>query len=81
MNVAVTRARRHLTIVGDSSTVSRDPFLSSLVEYVSAHGEIWSAEQYRCHISGETTHLGIDLEVSASILSSSVVLKTKSIPF
>ena len=57
MNVAVTRARRHLTIVGDSSTVSRDLFLSSLVEYISAHGEIWSAEQYRCHISGENTHL------------------------
>jgi superfamily I DNA and/or RNA helicase len=63
MNVAVTRARRHLTVVGDSSTVSHDPFLSSLVEYISAHGEIWSAEQYRCHISGETTYLGMNLLV------------------
>ena len=59
MNVAVTRARRHLTLVGDSSTVSHDPFLSSLVEYISAHGEIWSAEQYRSQITGDTTRIGI----------------------
>ena len=58
MNVAVTRARRHLTIVGDSSTVSHDLFLRSLVEYISAHGEVWSAEQYRSQITGNTTHIG-----------------------
>ena len=56
MNVAVTRARRHLTIVGDSSTVCHDPFLRSLVEYINAHGEVWSAEQYRSQITGNTTH-------------------------
>jgi hypothetical protein len=61
MNVAVTRARRHLTMVGDSSTVGHDPFLSSLVEYISGHGEVWSAEQYRSRISGDTTRIGKDI--------------------
>ena len=64
MNVAVTRARRHLTIVGDSSTVGRDPFLSSLVEYISENGEVWSAEQYRSHITGDTTRIGKNLNFS-----------------
>ena len=59
MNVAVTRARRHLTIVGDSSTVSHDPFLRSLAEYINAHGDVWSAEQYRSQITGNTTHMGM----------------------
>ena len=66
MNVAVTRARRHLTIVGDSSTVSHDPFLSSLVEYINAHGEVWSAEQYRSQITGNTTHIGMPLLITVS---------------
>lgn len=61
MNVAVTRARRHLTIVGNSTTVSHDQFLHSLVDYINARGEVWSAEQYRSCISGETTQrLGMD---------------------
>lgn len=55
MNVAVTRARRQLMIVGDSSTISHDSFLNSLVKYIGDHGETWSAEQYRNHI-GETTY-------------------------
>ena len=64
MNVAVTRARRHLTIVGDSSTVCHDPFLRSLVEYINAHGEVWSAEQYRSQITGNTTHTGMPLLIT-----------------
>lgn len=54
VNVAVTRARRHLTVVGDSSTVTHDPFLNSLVSYISDNGEVWSAEQYRSQISGNS---------------------------
>ena len=30
-NVAVTRARRHLAIVGDSQTISTNPFLKRMV--------------------------------------------------
>ena len=43
LNVAVTRARRHITIIGDSRTVSTDKFVSSLLDHAEKHGEIRSA--------------------------------------
>lgn len=46
INVAITRARRHLSIVADSETVSHDDFLKSLVEYMSSEGEVRSAHEY-----------------------------------
>ena len=46
INVAITRARRHLAIVADSETVSHDEFLKSLVEYMSSAGEVRSAHEY-----------------------------------
>jgi len=46
INVAITRARRHLAIVADSETVSHDDFLKSLVEYMSTEGEVRSAHEY-----------------------------------
>ena len=45
-NVAVTRARRHLTIIGDSSTISHEPFLSELLDHISSAGEVQSAFDY-----------------------------------
>lgn len=47
LNVAVTRARRHVAIIGDSATVASHPFLGRLVEYIQAHGEYRSAWEYR----------------------------------
>lgn len=44
LNVACTRARRHLCLVTDSSTTSRAT--SGLVEYMEQHGEVRSAHQY-----------------------------------
>lgn len=46
INVAVTRAKRHLCIVCDSSTCGRDRFLNSLLQHVSMKGEHRSVEQY-----------------------------------
>ena len=34
MNVGMTRARRKLLLVGDSSTLCRHPFFGELLEYV-----------------------------------------------
>lgn len=45
-NVAVTRARRHLALIGDSSVLAREPFLKELIDYCHLHGEVWSAQQY-----------------------------------
>jgi len=46
-NVAVTRARRHLAVIGDSATISRHGFLARLVEHCQASGDYRSAWEYR----------------------------------
>ncbi|XP_070564709.1 LOW QUALITY PROTEIN: DNA-binding protein SMUBP-2-like [Ptychodera flava] len=46
MNVAVTRARRHLAVICDSETVSHDHFLKSLTDYMTDNGEVHTAFQY-----------------------------------
>lgn len=46
INVAITRARRHLAVVADSETVSNDDFLKSLMEYMASQGEVRSAHEY-----------------------------------
>ena len=45
-NVAVTRARRHLALVGDSGTISREPFIGGLLKYCSTHGDVCTAYDY-----------------------------------
>ena len=45
-NVAMSRARRHLLIVGDSSTVGGDPFFGWLVERAEAAGAYTSAWEF-----------------------------------
>ncbi|MBI4584823.1 MAG: IGHMBP2 family helicase [Planctomycetes bacterium] len=47
LNVALTRARRHLAVIGDSATVSSHPFLARLLEHLQVHGEHRSAWEYR----------------------------------
>ena len=46
INVAVTRARRHLAVVCDTETVTQHSFIKSLVEHITNCGEVRSAEQY-----------------------------------
>uniref|UniRef100_A0A8C6FZD6 Immunoglobulin mu DNA binding protein 2 n=1 Tax=Moschus moschiferus TaxID=68415 RepID=A0A8C6FZD6_MOSMO len=46
INVAVTRARRHLAVVCDSRTVSNHAFLKTLVDYLAEHGEVRTAFEY-----------------------------------
>ncbi|MBM4063456.1 MAG: IGHMBP2 family helicase [Planctomycetes bacterium] len=43
LNVALTRARRHLTVVGDSATLAHDHDLMGLVEHLQAHSVYRSA--------------------------------------
>ncbi len=38
VNVAITRARRHLFVVGDSATLGAHPFLGALIEHAQACG-------------------------------------------
>ncbi|XP_061165035.1 DNA-binding protein SMUBP-2-like [Saccostrea echinata] len=46
INVAVTRARRHLAVVCDSETVGHNSFLKSLVDYMSSHGVVKTAQEF-----------------------------------
>ncbi|XP_063968826.1 DNA-binding protein SMUBP-2-like [Lytechinus pictus] len=46
INVAITRARRHLAVVCDSQTVGKHPFLKSLIDYFNDHGEVRTAFEY-----------------------------------
>jgi ATP-dependent RNA/DNA helicase IGHMBP2 len=46
MNVAMTRARRKLVIVGDSATIGEDPFYRSFLEYCEHTGHYRSAWEY-----------------------------------
>ena len=38
LNVAVTRAKRMLVVIGDFNTVANDPFMKQFVEYIEANG-------------------------------------------
>ncbi|MFO0425592.1 MAG: AAA domain-containing protein [Planctomyces sp.] len=46
MNVALTRARRKLILVGDSATLASDAFFSSLLEWIEYHGTYRSAWEF-----------------------------------
>lgn len=46
MNVAMTRAKRKLVIIGDSATISNDHFYQALLEYVENNGSYRSAYEF-----------------------------------
>jgi superfamily I DNA and/or RNA helicase len=46
MNVAMTRARKRLVVIGDSATLSQTPFYAELIEYAQTQGEYRSAWEF-----------------------------------
>ena len=46
MNVALTRARKYLIVVGDSATVGQDKFFAGFLSYVEGAGRYASAWEY-----------------------------------
>ncbi|XP_023278298.1 DNA-binding protein SMUBP-2 [Seriola lalandi dorsalis] len=46
INVAVTRARRHIAVVCDTQTVQNHAFLKSLIDHMTEFGEVRTAFEY-----------------------------------
>ncbi|XP_055987761.1 DNA-binding protein SMUBP-2 [Sorex fumeus] len=46
LNVAVTRARRHVALICDSHTAGQHPFLRRLLDHFAEHGEVRTAFEY-----------------------------------
>uniref|UniRef100_A0A0D9XB71 Helicase ATP-binding domain-containing protein n=2 Tax=Leersia perrieri TaxID=77586 RepID=A0A0D9XB71_9ORYZ len=44
MNVAITRARRHVAVVCDSSTICNNAFLARLLRHIRQHGQVRHVE-------------------------------------
>ena len=47
MNVAITRAKEQLFVIGDSATIGGDPFYNSFLSYIEKHGHyrsVWEFE-------------------------------------
>jgi hypothetical protein len=72
INVAITRAKRHLAIICDSETCSSDSFISTLLRHIEENGEIIPAEFYLSeflHLLNNNYHLS-DLSSCSSVSSS-----------
>ncbi|KAA9035875.1 AAA family ATPase [Ginsengibacter hankyongi] len=49
MNVAITRAKEQLFVIGDSATIGADPFYNSFLTYIEKHGDyrsVWEFELF-----------------------------------
>ena len=46
MNVAITRAKMQLVVIGDSATVGNDPFFAGFIAYVERRGTYQTAWEY-----------------------------------
>lgn len=46
MNVALTRARKQLVVIGDSATIATDAFYSGFIDYVEKNGRYQTAWEY-----------------------------------
>lgn len=55
MNVAMTRARHRLVLLGDSATLGSDPFFSELLDYIEKHGKYSSVFEYNDAYSPDIT--------------------------
>lgn len=49
MNVAITRARKLVMLVGDSQTLNRDPFLKEILKYFKTNGDVRLVKAKYCN--------------------------------
>ena len=71
LNVAITRAKRHVALIANVETVSSDATLKGLMEYCEASGQVRSAMQYQ-HLVEAVDMLrpeGLELTLKVSLES------------
>jgi ATP-dependent RNA/DNA helicase IGHMBP2 len=56
INVAVTRAKRHLAVICDTDTCSNDAFIKTLLDHFELHGQVIGAEDFLSE-QGNLSHL------------------------
>ncbi|XP_077316913.1 DNA-binding protein SMUBP-2 isoform X2 [Lithobates pipiens] len=79
INVAVTRARRHVAVICDSHTVSNSKFLKDLVTYFNEHGEVRTAFEYLDDIAPEKySHENESSKLEATVKKDSKAKPKKS---
>ncbi|KAE9333793.1 DNA-binding protein [Phytophthora fragariae] len=79
MNVAITRAKRHVAVVCDTDTISSHKFLAVLVKHFEKFGEYRSAQEYLDEDVVEgTVDEGLMLSVNAPIQPAPTVNTGKS---
>jgi ATP-dependent RNA/DNA helicase IGHMBP2 len=49
MNVAITRAKEQLFVIGDSATIGGDPFFNAFLGYVEQHGTYRTVWEFEMH--------------------------------
>ena len=74
LNVAITRARRHCCVIADSETVSRSPFIKSLLTWMEKRGEHRSAAEF----APEEVIVASSGEVSGPAVPAEAASKQKS---
>jgi len=66
INVAVTRARRHVAVLCDSETVGMHGFLRRLLDHVEARGQVRSAAEFTDNGTAPPFEAWLDLERAAA---------------
>uniref|UniRef100_A0A3P9H028 DNA-binding protein SMUBP-2 n=1 Tax=Oryzias latipes TaxID=8090 RepID=A0A3P9H028_ORYLA len=79
INVAVTRARRHIAVVCDTQTVQNHAFLKSLVDHMTEMGEVRTAFEY-LEDTVPQNYTRTRKEVKTTSASTSTKLKTRDQP-
>ncbi|KAF0698472.1 Aste57867_10895 [Aphanomyces stellatus] len=77
MNVAVTRAKRHVALIGDTDTLSAHPFLKTLIEHFEELGEYVSAMEYMDQVEGDSTEMLAELQKAHKPIEKSTPVSQK----
>lgn len=79
INVAVTRARRHIAVVCDTQTVQNHSFLKSLFDHMTTNGDVRTAFEYLQDIVPQN-YTRDPKDTKPKTLSTSTKQKVKDIP-